>query len=192
MQCRWRLWKNEGRFSAGDSVPPSKTAVHSVQMRGARSAQNNIRRRSFAFLWWFVGWFCSVSADWRRCPSPVQILIIILVLKWQQGDGLENVKRNILKKYSDLDYDSFVGLMGRRNAGELLSTSCVCEIQLEMTKKYVIILLYLNFLFGNSSIYSCHFLIILCSVEPDAVPSPQKSECASKKERKKEVSSDPD
>ncbi|XP_075882456.1 tachykinin-3a isoform X1 [Nelusetta ayraudi] len=34
----------------------------------------------------------------------------------QQTDGLENIKRNILKKYSDLDYDSFVGLMGRRNA----------------------------------------------------------------------------
>uniref|UniRef100_A0A3B4WVL4 Tachykinin precursor 3a n=1 Tax=Seriola lalandi dorsalis TaxID=1841481 RepID=A0A3B4WVL4_SERLL len=32
--------------------------------------------------------------------------------------GLDNLKRNILKRYSDLDYDSFVGLMGRRNAGE--------------------------------------------------------------------------
>uniref|UniRef100_A0A8C4FD10 Tachykinin precursor 3a n=1 Tax=Dicentrarchus labrax TaxID=13489 RepID=A0A8C4FD10_DICLA len=30
--------------------------------------------------------------------------------------GLDNLKRNILKRYSDLDYDSFVGLMGRRNA----------------------------------------------------------------------------
>uniref|UniRef100_A0A3Q1EHC4 Tachykinin precursor 3a n=1 Tax=Acanthochromis polyacanthus TaxID=80966 RepID=A0A3Q1EHC4_9TELE len=26
--------------------------------------------------------------------------------------------RNILKRYSDLDYDSFVGLMGRRNADD--------------------------------------------------------------------------
>ncbi|KAM9351330.1 tachykinin-3a [Symphorus nematophorus] len=32
--------------------------------------------------------------------------------------GLDNLKRNILKRYSDLDYDSFVGLMGRRSAGE--------------------------------------------------------------------------
>ncbi|CAI5647485.1 unnamed protein product [Oreochromis niloticus] len=30
--------------------------------------------------------------------------------------GLENFKRNILKRYNDLDYDSFVGLMGRRSA----------------------------------------------------------------------------
>ncbi|KAJ4934766.1 hypothetical protein JOQ06_007548 [Pogonophryne albipinna] len=29
---------------------------------------------------------------------------------------LDNLKRNILKRYSDLDYDSFVGLMGRRDA----------------------------------------------------------------------------
>lgn len=33
-----------------------------------------------------------------------------------QTTGLDNLKRNILKRYSDLDYDSFVGLMGRRNA----------------------------------------------------------------------------
>uniref|UniRef100_A0A3B3ZZF9 Uncharacterized protein n=1 Tax=Periophthalmus magnuspinnatus TaxID=409849 RepID=A0A3B3ZZF9_9GOBI len=32
---------------------------------------------------------------------------------------LDNLKRNILKRYSDLDYDSFVGLMGRRSAGKL-------------------------------------------------------------------------
>ncbi|CAL9703018.1 unnamed protein product [Knipowitschia caucasica] len=34
----------------------------------------------------------------------------------QTVDRLENLKRNILKRYSDLDYDSFVGLMGKRNA----------------------------------------------------------------------------
>ncbi|KAJ0064175.1 hypothetical protein NL108_001491, partial [Boleophthalmus pectinirostris] len=33
-------------------------------------------------------------------------------------DRLDNLKRNILKRYSDLDYDSFVGLMGRRSAGK--------------------------------------------------------------------------
>uniref|UniRef100_A0A8D2ZL51 Tachykinin precursor 3a n=1 Tax=Scophthalmus maximus TaxID=52904 RepID=A0A8D2ZL51_SCOMX len=33
--------------------------------------------------------------------------------------GLDSLKRNILKRYSDLDYDSFVGLMGRRNTGEM-------------------------------------------------------------------------
>lgn len=37
----------------------------------------------------------------------------------QQTVGLDSLKRNILKRYSDLDYDSFVGLMGRRNAGEI-------------------------------------------------------------------------
>ncbi|XP_047424720.1 tachykinin-3a isoform X6 [Mugil cephalus] len=37
----------------------------------------------------------------------------------QQTVGLDSLKRNILKRYSDLDYDSFVGLMGRRNAGEM-------------------------------------------------------------------------
>ncbi|XP_034001222.1 tachykinin-3a isoform X1 [Trematomus bernacchii] len=31
---------------------------------------------------------------------------------------LDNLKRNILKRYSDLDYDSFVGLMGRRDADD--------------------------------------------------------------------------
>ncbi|TWW56637.1 hypothetical protein D4764_08G0006240 [Takifugu flavidus] len=36
-----------------------------------------------------------------------------------QTVGLDSVKRNILKRYSDLDYDSFVGLMGRRNASEI-------------------------------------------------------------------------
>ncbi|XP_056897188.1 tachykinin-3a isoform X1 [Takifugu flavidus] len=35
-----------------------------------------------------------------------------------QTVGLDSVKRNILKRYSDLDYDSFVGLMGRRNANQ--------------------------------------------------------------------------
>ncbi|XP_036961272.1 tachykinin-3a [Acanthopagrus latus] len=34
----------------------------------------------------------------------------------QQSAGLDTLKRTILKRYSDLDYDSFVGLMGRRNA----------------------------------------------------------------------------
>lgn len=38
---------------------------------------------------------------------------------FQQTVGLDSVKRNILKRYSDLDYDSFVGLMGRRNASEI-------------------------------------------------------------------------
>uniref|UniRef100_A0A667WBK9 Tachykinin precursor 3a n=1 Tax=Myripristis murdjan TaxID=586833 RepID=A0A667WBK9_9TELE len=35
-----------------------------------------------------------------------------------QTTGLGNLKRDILKRYTDLDYDSFVGLMGRRSAGE--------------------------------------------------------------------------
>lgn len=39
--------------------------------------------------------------------------------RFQQTVGLDSVKRNILKRYNDLDYDSFVGLMGRRNASEI-------------------------------------------------------------------------
>uniref|UniRef100_A0A3Q3W9Y5 Uncharacterized protein n=1 Tax=Mola mola TaxID=94237 RepID=A0A3Q3W9Y5_MOLML len=35
-----------------------------------------------------------------------------------QTIGLDKLKRGILKRYSDVDYDSFVSLMGRRNAGE--------------------------------------------------------------------------
>ncbi|XP_047236174.1 tachykinin-3a isoform X2 [Girardinichthys multiradiatus] len=31
---------------------------------------------------------------------------------------LEGLKRNIMRRYTDLDYDSFVGLMGKRNAEE--------------------------------------------------------------------------
>uniref|UniRef100_A0A3B4WVA6 Tachykinin precursor 3a n=1 Tax=Seriola lalandi dorsalis TaxID=1841481 RepID=A0A3B4WVA6_SERLL len=40
----------------------------------------------------------------RRSPSDVETDVFFVLL------------RNILKRYSDLDYDSFVGLMGRRNA----------------------------------------------------------------------------
>ncbi|KAM3872326.1 tachykinin-3a [Diretmus argenteus] len=36
-----------------------------------------------------------------------------------QTAGLGEIQRSILKRYSDLDYDSFVGLMGRRSAGEM-------------------------------------------------------------------------
>ncbi|KAM4562826.1 tachykinin-3a [Odontesthes bonariensis] len=32
-----------------------------------------------------------------------------------QTISLEDLKQNILKRYTDLDYDSFVGLMGKRN-----------------------------------------------------------------------------
>ncbi|XP_041859465.1 tachykinin-3a isoform X2 [Melanotaenia boesemani] len=32
--------------------------------------------------------------------------------------SLDDLKRSILKRYTDLDYDSFVGLMGKRNAAE--------------------------------------------------------------------------
>ncbi|XP_068452842.1 tachykinin-3a [Clinocottus analis] len=31
--------------------------------------------------------------------------------------GLDSLKKSNLKRFSDLDYDSFVGLMGRRDAG---------------------------------------------------------------------------
>ncbi|XP_056280109.1 tachykinin-3a [Pseudoliparis swirei] len=35
---------------------------------------------------------------------------------FQKTTGLDSLKRNSLKRFSDLDYDSFVGLMGRRAA----------------------------------------------------------------------------
>ncbi|XP_020362523.1 uncharacterized protein LOC109908312 isoform X1 [Oncorhynchus kisutch] len=34
----------------------------------------------------------------------------------EEGPGLGNIQRTILKRYNGLDYDSFVGLMGRRGA----------------------------------------------------------------------------
>uniref|UniRef100_A0A671X402 Tachykinin precursor 3a n=1 Tax=Sparus aurata TaxID=8175 RepID=A0A671X402_SPAAU len=46
-----------------------------------------------------------------RCEEPGS--------RRSQSTGLDTLKRTILKRYSDLDYDSFVGLMGRRNAGEM-------------------------------------------------------------------------
>uniref|UniRef100_A0A3B3QAJ9 Tachykinin precursor 3a n=1 Tax=Paramormyrops kingsleyae TaxID=1676925 RepID=A0A3B3QAJ9_9TELE len=36
----------------------------------------------------------------------------------EKGRGLSNIPRELLKRYSDIDYDSFVGLMGRRSSGE--------------------------------------------------------------------------
>uniref|UniRef100_A0A3B3Q9Z3 Tachykinin precursor 3a n=1 Tax=Paramormyrops kingsleyae TaxID=1676925 RepID=A0A3B3Q9Z3_9TELE len=36
-------------------------------------------------------------------------------LEIQKGRGLSNIPRELLKRYSDIDYDSFVGLMGRRS-----------------------------------------------------------------------------
>uniref|UniRef100_A0A8C7Q176 Neuromedin-K n=1 Tax=Oncorhynchus mykiss TaxID=8022 RepID=A0A8C7Q176_ONCMY len=36
----------------------------------------------------------------------------------EEGPGLGNIQRTILKRYNGLDYDSFVGLMGRRSAGK--------------------------------------------------------------------------
>ncbi|XP_074538244.1 tachykinin-3a isoform X2 [Halichoeres trimaculatus] len=63
----------------------------------------------------------------RRCFLLVS-LFFIAKLRYSQcrceeepgqpTSGLDSLKRNILKRYSDLDYDSFVGLMGRRNADE--------------------------------------------------------------------------
>ncbi|KAA0707183.1 hypothetical protein E1301_Tti002504 [Triplophysa tibetana] len=36
-----------------------------------------------------------------------------------EGPSLRVSAHNLLKRYNDIDYDSFVGLMGRRNAGEM-------------------------------------------------------------------------
>ncbi|XP_075995794.1 tachykinin-3a [Genypterus blacodes] len=56
-------------------------------------------------------------------------LFLVMKLRWSESrceepaarsptsdTGLALLKRNLLKRYSDLDYDSFVGLMGRRSA----------------------------------------------------------------------------
>lgn len=36
----------------------------------------------------------------------------------QESPSFRLSAHNVLKRYNDIDYDSFVGLMGRRNAGE--------------------------------------------------------------------------
>ncbi|XP_064162455.1 tachykinin-3b isoform X2 [Anguilla rostrata] len=33
--------------------------------------------------------------------------------------NIDNVPRDYLKRYNDIDYDTFVGLMGRRSAGDM-------------------------------------------------------------------------
>lgn len=55
--------------------------------------------------------------QWVRCLKGNVRFIFFSC--FQQTVGSDSVKRNILKRYSDLDYDSFVGLMGRRNASEI-------------------------------------------------------------------------
>ncbi|ROL46943.1 hypothetical protein DPX16_20595 [Anabarilius grahami] len=62
-------------------------------------------------------------------------LVLVLETRWsesscqqsqesQRSDSSETPSfrlsaHNLLKRYNDIDYDSFVGLMGRRNAGEM-------------------------------------------------------------------------
>ncbi|KAM6976884.1 tachykinin-3a [Aplochiton taeniatus] len=47
---------------------------------------------------------CMAPAGLRRSTSS------------DENSSSDTLQRNILKRYSDLDYDSFVGLMGRRSA----------------------------------------------------------------------------
>lgn len=58
------------------------------------------------------------GARWPRWWYSSLQAFNVCFSRQQQTVGLDNLRRNILKRYSDLDYDSFVGLMGRRNAGE--------------------------------------------------------------------------
>uniref|UniRef100_A0A8C6L9A6 Neuromedin-K n=1 Tax=Nothobranchius furzeri TaxID=105023 RepID=A0A8C6L9A6_NOTFU len=51
--------------------------------------------------------------------------------------NLEDLKRNILKRYTDLDYDSFVGLMGKRNVGEFDSAHLQSPQKREMDDIFV-------------------------------------------------------
>lgn len=67
-----------------------------------------------------VGVFERTNTNDYHSVRRLQRNICLLFLRFQQTVGLGGLKRNILKRYSDLDYDSFVGLMGRRNAGEML------------------------------------------------------------------------
>ncbi|XP_077434917.1 tachykinin-3a isoform X1 [Vanacampus margaritifer] len=69
-------------------------------------------RRSFllAFLLLLVKLRCSQS----RCDDPESRKPTSL----QETLGLNNPKVNLMRRYSDLDYDSFVGLMGRRDAAD--------------------------------------------------------------------------
>ncbi|KAJ8404640.1 hypothetical protein AAFF_G00335030 [Aldrovandia affinis] len=36
----------------------------------------------------------------------------------EESLNIDNLPRDYLKRYNDIDYDTFVGLMGRRNAGK--------------------------------------------------------------------------
>uniref|UniRef100_A0A4W4GU29 Uncharacterized protein n=1 Tax=Electrophorus electricus TaxID=8005 RepID=A0A4W4GU29_ELEEL len=45
--------------------------------------------------------------------------------------------RNLLKRYNDIDYDSFVGLMGRRSAGEFYADDMQSPRKREMHDIFV-------------------------------------------------------
>lgn len=70
----------------------------------------------------------------RRLQGNICLLFFLL---FQQTVGLDGLKRKILKRYSDLDYDSFVGLMGRRNAGEILGSAFTPQTSLAHPKCFL-------------------------------------------------------
>ncbi|XP_053705598.1 tachykinin-3a isoform X2 [Synchiropus splendidus] len=70
-----------------------------------------------------------VSADTMKSSPPLLLLLLLLQVTlgsvWSRceeprrassDERLNPLQRLILKRYSDLDYDSFVGLMGRRSS----------------------------------------------------------------------------
>ncbi|XP_051914423.1 tachykinin-3a isoform X1 [Hippocampus zosterae] len=70
-----------------------------------------MRRHFFlVFLLLLVKLRCSRS----KCDDPESRKPTSL----QENLGINNPKRNLMRRYSDLDYDSFVGLMGRRDAAD--------------------------------------------------------------------------
>ncbi|KAM9830294.1 tachykinin-3a [Syngnathus typhle] len=68
------------------------------------------RRFLLVFLLLLVKLRCSQS----RCEDPESRKLTSL----RESLGLNIPKRNPMRRFSDLDYDSFVGLMGRRDADD--------------------------------------------------------------------------
>lgn len=97
--------KNANRFASGDFVHLCETSLQPVEVRGNRLAQVNTGGR-----------FTDGSENGLSLPFFCLKYCFFLYL--QQPISLEEFKRNLLRRYTDLDYDSFVGLMGKRNAGE--------------------------------------------------------------------------
>jgi len=71
---------------------------------------------------------------------------------------LDSLKRNSLKRFSDLDYDSFVGLMGRRAAGEFLTEYDQMCIVIVIIIIIIIIVLMIHITLKNMLKWHCSLI----------------------------------